>query len=40
MGGGEADVGDADLQEAAGGLVGLAEGCGQLPEPVGGDGGQ
>jgi hypothetical protein len=33
VGDGEADVGDADLQEAAGGLVGLAEGGGQAPEP-------
>src|SRR5215207_3214484 len=40
MGNGEADVGDADLQEAAGGLVGVAEGGGQAPESVGGDGGQ
>jgi hypothetical protein len=40
VGDGEADVGDADLQEAAGGLVGLAEGGGQAPEPVGGDRGQ
>src|SRR5215207_10412605 len=31
MGDGEADVGDADLQEAPGGLVGLAQGCGQPP---------
>src|SRR5215218_3538525 len=40
MGDGEADVGDADLQEAPGGLDGLAQGYGQPPEPVGGDRGQ
>jgi hypothetical protein len=37
---GEADVGDADFEEAPGSLVNLAEGCGQPPEPVGGDRGQ
>jgi hypothetical protein len=40
VGDGEADVGHADLQKAPGSLVGLAEGCGQPPKPVGGDGGQ
>src|SRR5215217_3614789 len=40
VGDGEADIGHADLQEAPGGLVGLAEGGGQAPEPVGGDRGQ
>src|SRR5829696_4814270 len=40
VGGGEADVGHPDLQEAPGGLVGLAEGGGQALEPVDGDRGQ
>jgi hypothetical protein len=40
VGDGEADVGDADLQEAPGRLVGVAEGDGQPAEPVGGDRGQ
>src|SRR5512132_741313 len=40
VGDGEADIGDPDLQEAPAGLVGLAEGGGQPPEPVGGDRGQ
>ena len=40
MGDGEADVGDPDLPGSSRGLIGLAEGCGQPPEPVGGDRGQ
>ena len=40
VGDGEADIGHADLQEAVGGLVGVAEGGGQALEPVGGDRGQ
>jgi hypothetical protein len=40
VGDGEAGVGDADLEEAAGGAVGVAERGRQQPEPVGGDCGQ
>ena len=40
VGDGEMDVGDTDLEEAAGRLMGLPQrGC-QAPEPVGGDRGQ